>query len=101
LQPVLSLIPALTLAESYRQGEAYDYGAALARAAEAVLGPHLAAVVIGRLGAFQDVGLGGLGDAGAARLRHRFAEWDHPGAREILRWLDGYWTITRAEIEQS
>ena len=37
-QPVLSRIPALTLAESYATGDGYEYGAAFERAARAVLG---------------------------------------------------------------
>ena len=101
LQPVLSRIPALTLAESYRLGEAYDYGAAFNRAAVEVLGPDLAALVAGRLSALQDVGLERLGEDGVARLRGRFASSDHPGAREIVAWLDGAWKITRDELEAS
>jgi hyaluronoglucosaminidase len=100
LQPVLSRIPALTLADSYRLGEAYDYGQAFHRAARAVLGPELARVVESRLTALQDVGLDNLGD-GAARLRARLAGFDHPGAREIVAWLDGAWRITREELEAS
>jgi hyaluronoglucosaminidase len=38
LQPVLTRIPAISLAESYRLGEAYEYGAAFRRAAAEVLG---------------------------------------------------------------
>jgi hypothetical protein len=98
-QAVLSRIPALTLAESYRDGAVYDYGAAFARAAEAVLGPDLAARVRGDLSRLQDTGLDRLGEKARARLRERYAAFDHPGAREIVAWLDGVWTITRAEIE--
>jgi hypothetical protein len=97
-QPVLSRIPALTLAESYRLGDAYDYGAAFDRAAVAVLGPDLAAQVRGHLSQLQDTGLDRLGDA-AARLRARYLGFDHDGAREILAWLDGAWSVTREEIE--
>jgi hypothetical protein len=100
-QPVLSRIPALTLAESYRLGEAYDYGAALGRAAAAVLGPDLAAVVAGQLSALQDTGLDRLDEAARTRLRKRYEGFDHPAAGEILAWLDGAWTITRSEIEAS
>jgi hypothetical protein len=100
LQPVLSRIPALTLAESYRLGEAYDYGLALERAAEAVLGPELADAVRARVSAFQDVGLERLG-GGAARLKVIFEGFDHPAAGEILAWLDGAWAITREEVEAS
>jgi hypothetical protein len=100
-QAVLSRIPALTLAESYREGAAYDYGAALARAAEAVLGLDLAALVRGDLAQLQDAGLDRLGEKAKARLRERYAAFDHPGAREIVAWLDGVWTITRAEMESA
>lgn len=99
-QPVLSRIPALTLAESYRQGEAYDYGAAFDHAAVLVLGADLAAVVRGHLSLLQDTGLDRLGEM-VQRLRARYREFDHDGAREILAWLDGAWAITRAELEAS
>jgi hyaluronoglucosaminidase len=101
LQPVLSRIPALTLAESYREGEAYDYGAAFRRAAQIVLGEALGEQVRRRLSALQDTGLERLGETAIGRLRERFAAFDHDGAREILAWLDGAWKITREEIEAS
>ena len=101
LQPVLSRIPALTLAESYRLGEAYQYGAALTAAAEAVLGPELGRIVQGHLSPLQDVGLEHLEPDAVERLRVRYAAFDHPGAREILAWLDGAYRITRGMIEAS
>ncbi|HXV01287.1 MAG TPA: beta-N-acetylglucosaminidase domain-containing protein [Caulobacteraceae bacterium] len=100
-QAVLSRVPALTLAESYRLGEAYDYGAAFASAAAEVLGEALAAVVGGQLAVLQDSGLDRLDDAAKQRLRARYDAFDHPAAREILAWLEGAWTITRAEMESS
>jgi hypothetical protein len=84
LQPVLSCIPALTLVESYRSGEAYDYGAAFQRAAEETLGASLAREVGRRLSVFQDLGLVSLGE-GAQRLRARFAAFDQP-ARSSPGW---------------
>ncbi len=99
-QPVLSRIPALTLAESYREGEAYDYGAAFDRAAAQVLGADLAAVVRGHLSLLQDSGLDRLGET-VQRLRARYQEFDHDGAREILAWLGGAWSITREDLEAS
>jgi hypothetical protein len=99
LQPVLSRIPALTLADSYRQGDDYAYGAAFARAAQAVLGDELGGMVRRHLGFFQDLGRDRLGDA-AARLRARYAPFDHPGAREILAWLDGAYVVTREMMEE-
>ncbi|HEY5070422.1 MAG TPA: beta-N-acetylglucosaminidase domain-containing protein [Caulobacteraceae bacterium] len=88
LQCVLSRIPALSLLESYRQGEAYEYGGAFLRAAGEVLGPDLAALVQRHIGLLQDVGLDRLGET-AGRIRACYAGLDHPGAREIVAFLDG------------
>ena len=97
-QPVLSLIPALTLADSYAAGETYEYGAAFARAAEAVLGPTLGAQVRRDLLTLQDRGLDRLGEA-RATLRARYEAFDHPGAREIVAWLDGAWEISGEAVQ--
>ncbi|MDB5480659.1 MAG: hyaluronidase [Caulobacteraceae bacterium] len=98
LQPVLSRIPALTLPETYALGEAYDYRAAFDQAAAQVLGPELAALVGRWLATFQDVGLDRLGED-VGRARARFAALDHPGAREIVAWLDGAWRVTVEDME--
>lgn len=92
-QPILSRIPALTLAESYRLGDEYEYGRAFARAAETVLGAELGATVHRDLMLFQDLGI-----ERAQGLQERYAAFDHPGAREIVAWLDGHWRITREEM---
>jgi hyaluronoglucosaminidase len=99
-QPTLSRIPARTLAEAYALGDRYDYGQAWGRAARAVLGDDLAAMVERHLYIFQEAGLDRLGDT-AGRLRERYAAFDHPAAREILAWLAGAYTVTREEIEAS
>ena len=93
LQPVLSRIPALTLAESYAVGDGYDYGGAFERAAKEVLGDALAARVRHDLLQLDDRGLDRLGEQ-RAKLRARYEAYDHPAAREIVAWLDGYWTDT-------
>jgi hyaluronoglucosaminidase len=98
LQPTLSLIPALTLAESYRLGEAYDYGLAFEHAALEILGASLAKCVRDDLNSLQDAGLDRLGGA-AAKLRARYAAFNHPAACEIVAWLDGVYHITRETIE--
>jgi len=88
LQPVLTRIPALTLAQSYAQGPAYEYGRAFDAAALAVAGPEFAHALRRDLSLLQDTGLDRLGDA-AERLRKRYGAFDHPAAREIVAWLDG------------
>jgi hyaluronoglucosaminidase len=97
-QPVLSRIPALTLAESRARGGDYEYGAAFDRAARAVLGDALADRVRRDLLTLQDRGLDRLGDRRAA-LWERYAAFDHPAAREIVAWLDGRWTVTDALVQ--
>ena len=99
LQPVLTRIPALSLAESYRLGEAYEYGAAFLTAADEVLGPDLARRVRGHLILMQDGGLDRLSEESKASLRSRYSTIDHPGAREILAWLDGDYIVTQAMME--
>lgn len=98
-QAVLSRIPALTLAESYARGEAYQYNAAFRRAADAVLGPDLADAIERTLLLLEDTGLDGLDAARKARLRARFAAFDHPAAREIVGWLDGAYVIGADELQ--
>ena len=97
-QPVLSRIPALTLAESYARGEAYEYGAAFGRAARIVLGEALAELVSRDLLVLQDRGLDRLG-ARRAMLRARYAAFDHPAAREITAWLDGSWAVADEMVQ--
>ena len=63
------------------------------RAARAILGDELAARVARDLLTLQDRGLDRLGERRAA-LHARYAAFDHPAAREICSWLDGYWNVT-------
>ena len=98
LQPTLFRIPALTLAESYALGDAYQYGAAWARAAQAVLGADLADLLGRHYRLFHDQGLEQLGDR-APRLRDRYAAIDHEAAREVVAWLDGRWRVTNEMFE--
>lgn len=89
LQPALTRIPALTLAESYARADAYDYGRAFTRAAESVCGPQLAAALQRDLNLLQDSGLDRLEPATMEKLRARYAGFDHPAAREVVAFLDG------------
>jgi hyaluronoglucosaminidase len=92
-QTLLSRVPLLTLAESYARGDAYEYGAAFARAARTVLGEELAARVASDVLTLQDRGLDRLGERRAA-LHLRYSAFAHPAAREIVQWLDGHWNVT-------
>jgi hypothetical protein len=94
LQPHLTLIPAATLAASYREGTSYCYMSAFRTAARALAGADLADMLERDLHAFQDRGLDQLGDD-RERLRHRYAAVDHPMAAEVVRWLDGADTTDR------
>lgn len=93
LQPTLSLIPALTLEDSYRRGEDYEYGDAFRRAASSVAGESLGILLWEDILILQDVGLDRLG-AKQAFLRNRYEDVDHAAAREIVGWLDGEYRIT-------
>lgn len=99
LQPTLSQIPAITLAESYRLGDAYEYVAAFQAAAREVLGDDLARAVERNITQFQGFGLDRLTEENMSRMRPRYAGFEHPGAREIVAWLDGAYRISLAEIE--
>lgn len=100
LQPHLSLIPCLTLAASYAEGDRYQYMAAFRAAVVALCGPEFAATLERDLMAFQDQGLERLGER-AATLRAKYAAFDNPFAREIVAWLDGAYTIEKWDIETS
>jgi hyaluronoglucosaminidase len=93
LQPTLTRIPALTLVESYRQGDAYEYGAATHRAAVEVMGQELGTRLYEDMLFLQNVGIDRLGER-ESELRGRWDDVDHPAAREIIAWLDGEYRIT-------
>jgi hypothetical protein len=94
LQPHLSLIPAATLAASYREGAAYCYMSAFRVAVRALAGGDVANMLERDLHALQDRGLGQFADD-RERLRQRYAALDHPIAAEVVRWLDGADTTDR------
>ncbi|WP_454280630.1 beta-N-acetylglucosaminidase domain-containing protein [Sphingomonas sp. Marseille-Q8236] len=97
-QPLLSCIPALTLAASYRQGARYAYGQAFLDAATVVLGGDFATILHRDILPLQDTGLDNLG-ARHAELRERYGAIDHSAAREITAWLDGHFRTTLEEVQ--
>jgi hypothetical protein len=92
LQAQLSLIPAATLAASYRDGATYAYMPAFREAARAQAGTELADMLEVDLHALQDRGIDRLGDE-RERLRQRYAAVAHPMAAEVVRWLEGTDTV--------
>ncbi|MFC3714518.1 beta-N-acetylglucosaminidase domain-containing protein [Sphingoaurantiacus capsulatus] len=98
LQPMLSCIPAITLAMSYAQGDAYQYAAAFLEAARAVAGPEIAAMLQADLLGLQDAGLDGMTAERKAKLRAKYAAVDHACAREVVEWLDGRYGVSAEEV---
>lgn len=98
-QPMLSRIPMLTLAALYREGSSYDATTAFRAAAIEVAGAPLASMIEEDLVLFQDKGLDVLTEEETAALRNRYAAVDHPCAREVVQWLDGYWRITNEIVQ--
>lgn len=93
LQPTLSLIPSVTLAASYAQGDDYSYGRAMREAAIEIAGERVGEMLFEDVLILQDVGLDRLAEK-EDRLRQRYGAADHPAAREVIGWLDGEYRIT-------
>ncbi len=89
LQPMLTCIPAISLARSYAKGDAYEYGRAFANAARAIMPADLADAIQRDILFLQDVSLPRLAEKTVERLRQRYRAFDHDAAREIVAWLDG------------
>lgn len=93
LQPTLNRIAAITLSDSYRLGDDYQYSESFRHACVTVLGDELGVKVREDLLTLQDIGLDRLGEK-EKLLRERYEGVDHDGAREIISWLDGGYRIT-------
>jgi hypothetical protein len=98
-QPWLSLAPAVTLAMSYRDGAQYRYGAAFDEAAADLYGPDLARRLRLDLLSFQDRGRDRLSDERRAELQDIYARFDHPAAREVIAWLDGWYDVGEETVQ--
>ncbi|MDX1553028.1 MAG: beta-N-acetylglucosaminidase domain-containing protein [Marinobacter sp.] len=99
LQPTLTTIPAITLAQSYKQGPGYQYGQAFLRAAEEVLGKELAKQITADLLVLQDAGLSRISSERRQAMTETYSRFDHPAAREILRWLAGEYQVTDEMVQ--
>lgn len=98
-QPWLATIPALTLAASYAQADAYCYGKALTDAATAIVGPEMAAALTADLLSFNDSGLDSFSPERIARLTARYAAFNHPAAGEVIDWLGGGYAISGEAVQ--
>ena len=98
LQPTLTCIPAITLAQSYQLGPDYEYGKAFYHAAQDVLGAELADCLQADLLVLQDAGLERLCAQRKQALVHTYDGFDHPAADEILRWLAGDYAVTNEVV---
>ncbi|MFE8072535.1 beta-N-acetylglucosaminidase domain-containing protein [Marinobacteraceae bacterium S3BR75-40.1] len=98
LQPHLTLIPALTLEASYRQGPDYEYGKAFHEAAVRVVGHALADSLRADLLLLQDAGLGRLSSDKKQALAEKYAGHEHPAAREVVAWLRGDYHVTDEQV---
>ena len=96
LQPHLSLLPAATLAIAYRDGDAYDYGAAAREAAHDLYPDELAEHILETTLALQD---GGIDHIDRYRVEQRYGGIDHPAAEEIMRFARGDYQQTSDEVE--
>ena len=94
LQPVLTRIPMLTLADSYAKAESYDPDRAFLSAATAVCGEALAQALCEDIPALQDSGLNNMAPDQVDTLRSRYTGFDHPAAREVEGFLDGKYRFT-------
>lgn len=99
LQPTLTAIPAITLALSYQQGAYYQYVQAFRQAAEEVLGSELARQVSADLLVLQDTGLQRISEERHQALIECYGRFDHPAAREILKWLSGAYQVSDEMVQ--
>lgn len=89
LQPTLTRVVAVAQAMAWRLGDRYCYGSATDVALKRVLGAVLGAQVRADLLLLQDAGLAALDRHQRRALLLRYQAEDHPGAREIVAWLQG------------
>ncbi|NMT62386.1 beta-N-acetylglucosaminidase domain-containing protein [Marinobacter orientalis] len=99
LQPTLTTIPAITLAQSYQQGPGYQYGQAFRRAAEEVVGKDLARQITADLLVLQDAGLERISSERRQAMTECYRRFDHPAAREIFDWLAGAYQVTDEMVQ--
>jgi hypothetical protein len=99
LQPLLTTVPAITLARSYQQGTDYQYVRAFRQAAKEILGDDLARQVGADLLVLQDTGLQRISEERHRALTECYGGFDHPAAREIVKWLSGAYQVSDEMVQ--
>jgi hyaluronoglucosaminidase len=99
LQPTLTAIPALTLADSYQSLERYNYSEAFDRAATQVCGSQLAQALKQDVLLLQDAGRGKLTADQVNLLQNRYAAFDHPAAVEVVQFLNGHYDVSLEQVQ--
>jgi hyaluronoglucosaminidase len=98
LQPALSAISALTLADVYSYGQSYDYAQSLQDALRKVAGETLSVHLREDLISLQDTGrdrLGGKRDL----LFAKYSQFEHPIAKEVCSWLSGVYAVSAEQVQ--
>ena len=89
-QAYLSWIPIRTLFQAYAN-EPLNW----LQAATDELGPEFARVLQGDSRLFQESGLESFDEAQKKQLAEKYTQFDHPAAKEILKWLNGDYQVSR------
>ncbi|MEE2757342.1 MAG: beta-N-acetylglucosaminidase domain-containing protein [Myxococcota bacterium] len=90
----LSQIPIYATAKSLLEGDTSTVEDATIAAITACLPPPLARYLVHDYKAFQSLGLSTFSDEQKALYRARYANYDHPVANEIVRWLNGEYVVS-------
>jgi hyaluronoglucosaminidase len=98
LQPALSTVPALTLADVYNDGQSYDYARSLQNALTKVAGETLSVHLREDLIALQDTRRDRLG-VKRDTLFAKYSQFEHPIAKEICAWLNGVYAVSAEQVQ--
>lgn len=101
LQPVLTRIPAIALAQQYRGPVTTDPAVQFMGAACEVMDDVLARQLLRDLNDLETRGLPKLDEELADKniLREIYRSFEHLAAAEIVAWLDGYWTEPSLSVD--
>ena len=93
-QAWLSMIPLVALARSLVERGRYEPETAFDAAAKEIVGSRLAGLLREDLSAFHDAGLSTFSTATRLEFARRYADYDTPLTKELLRWLEGGYELS-------